>query len=921
MTRHQKIAATAAAIISTVLLLLILLPLVFRGRIEEHVRATIMRRVDAEVAWQDASLSLLRGFPHATLRLERLEIVGHEPFVGDTLFAADALGVVLDLGSVLRMVRGSGPLEIRSISVDSPRARLVVLEDGTANWDIMRATEEAPQTESRPLALQLRSLALRDGRLSFDNRQSGLLARLTGIQHDLSGDFTSERFTIDARLHADSTSVEFAGMPYMSNVALELNTKLDADRAAQRVTLSDAGLRLNQLVLAFSGSVASQGEDVALDLSFQTPGTSFGDMLSLVPAVYANDFAALQASGRMRVEGFVRGTYGPGAFPAFTLNATVEGGRFRYPDLPLPAREIGAVLAITNPGGDADSTVVTLERFHMVIGSDPIDASFTLRTPVSDPLLDLRAHGTVRLADLARTVKMPDVQQLDGVLSADVTVRTRYSALDAGSYEQVAASGTVAASGIALRTASLAHPIEIEEARLQLSPQHAELTSFRGKLGSSPVQASGRLDNVLGFALRDQELRGRASVRSPRFDLNEWRSEREDREVIPVPAGIDFTLDAAADELVFGPVAYTNARGTVHIRDQRLMLDDFRMNMLGGSAVATGWYETVQPDSPSFDIQLRVEEIDIPSAFESLNTVRMLAPVAEYAQGRVSADVRLNGAMGSDMMPVYEALTGLGRFETSQLVISGFPVFALLSEKLNVSALEQPALSAVTSSFEIRGGRLFVQPFDVSVAGAKLHVQGSNGIDRTLDYDLRLELPRNLLGSGAAPVLASLSADASRLGIDLTSVQNLALGIDLGGTITSPTINTRLEDVAESVTGGVQQALRDAATERTEAAVERIDSAVAARAAQMIAEAEERAEQIREEARRLADRVRSEGHARADSLEARASNPAARIAARAAAAKLRQEADESADRIIAEADARAESIVTEARRNAEAVQG
>src|SRR5690606_24373930 len=171
-----------------------------------------------------------------------------------------------------------------------------------------------------------------------------------------------------------------------------------------------------------------------------------------------------------------------------------------------------------------------------------------------------------------------------------------------------------------------------------------------------------------------------------------------------------------------------NARGTVHIRDQRLMLDDFRMNMLGGSAVATGWYETVQPDSPSFDIQLRVEEIDIPAAFASLATVRMLAPIAEYAQGRVSADVRLNGAMGSDMMPLYEVLSGLGSFETSQLVISGFPAFEVLSEKLSVGALEQPALKAIASSFEIRSGRLHVQPFDVGIGDIRLQVQGSNGI-------------------------------------------------------------------------------------------------------------------------------------------------------------------------------------------------
>lgn len=921
MTRHQKIAATAAAMFLFVLLLLLTLPLLFGGRIEQQVRTLIAGNVTADVSWEDARLSLLRGFPHATLRLERPEIVGQDVFAGDTLVAADRLGVVLDLGSVLRAVRGNGALVVRSVQLDRPRAHLLVLEDGSTNWDIMARRAETPDDDARTLALELRSLVLSEGIVRYENRQSGLLARLAGIDHSLSGDFTDERFSIDARVHADTTNLEFAGMPYMSGVALELNTTLDADRATNSITLSDAGLRLNHLVLMFNGSVAAADDELVLDLTFQTPGTSFGDILSLIPAMYANDFAALQASGRMRVEGFVRGAYGPDAFPALALNATVEEGRFRYPDLPLPAREIGASLAITNPGGHADSTVIALERFHMVIGSDPIDASFTVRTPVSDPQLDLRATGTLDLEDLAGTVKMPAVEQLAGVLNADVAVQARYSALDAGAFERVAASGMVTATGIAVRTAELPQEIRIEEARLQLSPQHAELTTFRGTLGSSDVDASGRLDNVLGFALRAQDLRGRASVHSRRFDLNEWRTEKEQREVIPVPAGIDFTLDASADRLVFGPVEYTNAGGAVHVRDQRVTLDGFRMNMLGGSAIATGWYETVQPDHPNFDVQLQLEQIDIPSAFASFNTVRVLAPIAEYAQGRVNADVRLNGAMGVDMMPLYEALTGLGSFETTQLVITEFPAFAVLSDRLHLNSLRQPAFNAVASSFEIRNGRLHVQPFDVAIGGVKLHVQGSNGIDRSLDYDLQLELPRDLLGSNAAPVLASLGADASRLGIDLSSAQQIALGVDLGGTINDPVVETRLSNVAESVTGGVEQALREAVEERGQAVAERVDSAAAARAAALIAEAEQRAEEIRAEARQLAERIRSEGHARADSLEARASNPAARIAARAAAAKLREEADESAERILVEADARAEAIVTEARRNVEAMQG
>ena len=50
------------------------------------------------------------------------------------------------------------------------------------------------------------------------------------------------------------------------------------------------------------------------------------DILSLVPVIYAHDFERLQTAGRMSVAGRVRGSYGPTAFPGFTVLARVDGG-------------------------------------------------------------------------------------------------------------------------------------------------------------------------------------------------------------------------------------------------------------------------------------------------------------------------------------------------------------------------------------------------------------------------------------------------------------------------------------------------------------------------------------------------------------------------------------------------------------------
>jgi hypothetical protein len=198
-------------------------------------------------------------------------------------------------------------------------------------------------------------------------------------------------------------------------------------------------------------------------------------MVSLVPAVYAQDFASLQTGGTFSLEGSVRGTYGRCAFPAFALDLDVADGSFRYPDLPLSARAIAVDLSIANPGGDIDSTLVNLSRFHMEIDDQPVDAAFTMRTPVSDPEVDVRIQGTIDLADVARTVKLVGADGLGGVLTADASMHARKSDVDSARYDRIAAQGTMSARNVTLRGASLRQPLDIEEATIQLTPRRSKI--------------------------------------------------------------------------------------------------------------------------------------------------------------------------------------------------------------------------------------------------------------------------------------------------------------------------------------------------------------------------------------------------------------------------------------------------------------
>jgi hypothetical protein len=892
----RKLALGLGVFVATLLLVALVLPFMFRDRIAARIKTELDASVNAKLAWGGTRLSILRDFPNVSLGIDRLSIVGIAPFNGDTLLTMREARVVLDASSVIGYLRSGAPIVVREVALRQPSVRLRVLADGRANWDIAQPRGKSGADSSPGVGVTLRDLRISDGRVTLDDAQSRLVASVHGLQESLRGDFASDRFVLATRTRADSVSLRFAGVPYLSRVGVELNADVDADLRARRFTFSNDSLRLNQLVLAFTGSVVLGTPDMTFDLSFSTPSTAFKDILSLVPAVYASGFDRIQAAGSMSTSGSVRGKYGPNAFPALALRARVERGAFRDPSLPLPARDISLDLAIDNPGGHVDRTVIDLKRLHAVIGARPFDARMVMRTPVSDPDVDLRVVGALDLADVSRTVQLEGVSQLAGVIAADIAMRARLSDVDAGRYDKVAASGTVSISRFAMRSAAVPHPIAIDSAALRLTPRTAELPMLAARVGNSDVRASGSLENLLGFVLRGDDLRGKATLTSNHFDLNEWKSDEKLTEVIPVPAHVDFALQATAGRVSYGAITAANVRGNLRVKDQRVTLDELHMETMRGTVVANGFYETTDPARPTFDIDLRLAAVDIPSAFTALSTVQKFVPLARWAQGAVSGTIGVKGPIGSDMSPIFSALTGKGAIETERLVVNDAPVLARLADALKVELLRKPSLGPVKAAFDVANGRLLVKPFVVKANGMDMTVAGSNGIDQSIKYDLALATARGPLGA------------------------------EVTGTVTNPTVRPNVSGLVTAVKDSAKTLVQNEIASRTAGAKQRADSAVEearrrarAEADRLVAEAEKQAESIRAEARALAETARRQGNERADSLLAKATNPAARIAAKAGTDRLRREADASADRIVREADARADAIVAQAKKQADAL--
>ncbi|HOH84933.1 MAG TPA: AsmA family protein, partial [Bacteroidales bacterium] len=279
-----KIVFKALGIVVALLIVLaILLPIIFKKQIVETVKTEINKSVNAKVDFADYHLSLFLNFPDFTLGLDKLTIAGLDVFEGDTLADVDKLRVSVDLFSVIK----GDQYEINSIMLDGPRVNLIVRKDGKANWDIMKpaadTTAAAPE-EPSTFRLAIDKLTINNGTLTYDDEEANMHAKAISLNHTLKGDLTADFTSLDTKTTIDTLTFTYGGVSYLKKANVELNAELDADLKNTKFTFKENELRVNNLFLGFDGWVAMPGENIDMDIKFNTRKTDFSNILSLILA-------------------------------------------------------------------------------------------------------------------------------------------------------------------------------------------------------------------------------------------------------------------------------------------------------------------------------------------------------------------------------------------------------------------------------------------------------------------------------------------------------------------------------------------------------------------------------------------------------------------------------------------------------------
>ncbi len=885
----KKVFKVLGIVLLILLVLIITLPFLFKDKIIAKVKTEINNNVNAKVNFKDVDISIFSNFPDFTLSLDELTVVGIDVFAGDTLTAIKSFKVSLDIMSVIK----GDKIKIKTILLDQPNIHAIVLKDGKANWDISKpGTDTTKQeAEASSFKISLNKFEIKDGNIRYDDATMGMQSLFINMDHTLKGDFTQDNFVMETVTSIENTNLVYGGVKYLSKVKTELKADLEMDMVHSKYTFKNNELTMNELTVGMDGWVAMPTADIDMDLKFKAKQTDFKNFLSLVPGMYTQDFKDVKTAGKLAFDGTAKGVYNDKRMPAFTFNLQVNNGMFQYPSLPVAVNNILVDLKVTNPDGNLDHTLVNLNRMHINLGAEPFDAHMIVKTPISDPDIDATIKGSVNLSNVQKMIPLEKGTSVKGLVKADITAKGRMSSIDKKQYDQFKASGQMLITDLVYVSPDMPKGVDMKKMDVSFNPQSATLNALDARMGKSDFHATGSLENYLGFALKDQLLKGKLNLTSSLIDVNEFmdkpatgqpaepaanepKKEEAPMTVLEIPANIDFVLNSKIDKMLYDNMTMDHVSGAIIVKEQTVSMSNLSMEMLDGKMICNGSYNSKNLKKPGIAFDLNISGFDVQKTVKTFASVKKMAPIAERATGKFSTMMNLTGDLDSKMDPVLPSLNGGGNMKTEGVVITNFEPLSKVADALKMDKFKRLDLNNVNISYKFSNGRVVVEPFDMKIADVKSTIQGSNGFDQTIDYTMNVEVPASLMGGKASGALSGVLAKANSSGANLSVGKNINVKVLIGGTVTKPTVSLGVKDAVAGAVEDVKTKVKEEFNKKKD---------------ELVNKAKEEGDKLKKEAQDKVDAEKAKAQAEADRIKKEAEDKA-----RAESDRLKKEAENKA---------------------------
>lgn len=409
------------------------------------------------------------------------------------------------------------------LTVDSARIYAHIDKEGRANWDILPDSTDTTAADSAstdttrlaPGGIDIRRVALRHAIVTFDDRQARIFANLWDANLGLQASLHRGHSML--KLDYSNRNILFwqDGELLVNRVSAGLRTDLELDRRQRTLTLNNALLDINGLELDLKGTLrrdtTARAADVDLHYSLHAP--SIKTVIGLIPQSILKK-GAVDAAGKVQVDGTLKGLYGKGHMPLATLKVNVNQASAHYEGMPYGIDEITADFTGQVDLMKQQPSYADLKIFHFKGAQTDILADARIDDLLGDPDISFHTQSTIDLTTLSQALPLQEGISIKGKMNADIRLRCRLSSLRNKDLGRIKIGGKLSTEGLAVKDTNrqfeltsnavlnfigndkLGARIQIKDMNLRAPSLNTDIESLQATITSTNPQDTTRIADV-----------------------------------------------------------------------------------------------------------------------------------------------------------------------------------------------------------------------------------------------------------------------------------------------------------------------------------------------------------------------------------------------------------------------------------------
>lgn len=768
--------------------------IVYADEVRKIVLNELNKHLLTEFQVGSVDFSVIRKFPFAALEFK--EVLVKDSFKkNDTLLQASSVFLYFNLIDVLK-----GKYSLKKIQVKDAFANPIIDANGKENFEFW---DSKPDKGEKAVSFSIEEVLLKNVNIHFIDLRHHHNISVKTEKSVLSGNFSSEKFTLKTALGFFADDITFNKITYVRKQPVKIALHLYVDKADSKYHFKKSDISIAGLRFLADGTIEKAPKGTEVNLSFIGNEISIKSLLSLLPEQFREYTEAYDSNGLFRVSGKVSGLANENSFPLIKADFEIGNGEFYHKKSKIKAEQIKL-----NGSFDSHTGNLSIPGFYCTLGSGEFEGKIHIRD-LKNPQINLELVSKVELSEIYNLFPSENIENISGKVAIDASFSGQLKAQKDYTSDDFRLSkswGKLNLVDVNVKLKENPHPYSNINAGLVFDNNDVIIQKFSGNYSGSDFELNGFFRNVFSwFFVEDENLVVDAKLTSKKINLNELlagggNTATDTSYKFSFGKNTSLFLNLSAGELEFRKFRAGNITGKITFKDNKLRLDGGRFSALEGDFTLSGSLGETENQNWKIDCDSYISNININSLFNQMENFGQEVLQDKHISGKATVSVKFSAVLNNNLEFDRKSLYCLANLLVEEGELKDFQPLMDLSAFIKVPDFKNVKFAAIKNEVEIKDEKIYLPKMDINSSAIDITISGVHGFNDEIDYRLRLLL---------SDILARKAKDNNKNNTEFGFVQDderrkMSVFVAMKGTVKKPKISYDGIGLREKVKQDVQ---------------------------------------------------------------------------------------------------------------------